>query len=128
MFHSRNLIKSSCGSSAHKNDFRVTFLSIGLFIFATLVFVGSAQSRGAPESFADLVEEISPAVVNITTSTNVAQNTMPRGIVPEGSPFEDLFRDFNDRAKDKVQDLVRPLRSALALQFLRMVLSSLTIT
>lgn len=99
MFHSRNLIKSSCGSSAHKNDFRVTFLSIGLFIFATLVFVGSAQSRGAPESFADLVEEISPAVVNITTSTNVAQNTMPRGIVPEGSPFEDLFRDFNDRGQ-----------------------------
>lgn len=46
-----------------------------------------------PGSFADLVEQVAPAVVNITTTSVVAQPT--RGpAFPEGSPFSDLFRDF----------------------------------
>jgi serine protease Do len=51
------------------------------------------------ESFADLAEQISPSVVNITTSTTVAGTTgeMPPLDIPEGSPFEDFFRDFLDR-------------------------------
>ena len=49
-----------------------------------------------PASLAPLAEKISPSVVNITTSTTVSQNTAPRGIVPEGSPFEDFFRDRNN--------------------------------
>ncbi|MCV6823849.1 Do family serine endopeptidase [Halocynthiibacter sp. SDUM655004] len=56
-----------------------------------------AAARGAPESFADLADRVSPAVVNITTTTTVAQPAMPGPIVPEGSPFEDFFRDFLDR-------------------------------
>ena len=36
-------------------------------------------------------------MVNITTSTMVTAPVGPQGIVPEGSPFEDLFRDFQDR-------------------------------
>jgi serine protease Do len=56
-----------------------------------------ASARGAPETFADLAERISPAVVNITTSTTVEGRTGPQGIVPEGSPFEDFFREFQDR-------------------------------
>ncbi len=52
-----------------------------------------AQDR--PASFAELAEQISPAVVNITTTTTIAASTLPQGVVPEGSPFEDLFRDFN---------------------------------
>ena len=47
-----------------------------------------------PVSFADLAEQISPSVVNITTSMLVASPTGPEGIVPEGSPFEDFFDDF----------------------------------
>ncbi|NDV00153.1 Do family serine endopeptidase [Pseudoroseicyclus tamaricis] len=50
-----------------------------------------------PESFAELAQIVSPAVVNITTTTMVAGGTMPEGMVPEGSPFEDFFRDFQDR-------------------------------
>ncbi len=46
-----------------------------------------------PLTFADLAEQVSPAVVNITTSTMVAGRTGPQGIVPEGSPFEDFFND-----------------------------------
>ncbi|MCX8952705.1 Do family serine endopeptidase [Ruegeria sp. NA] len=55
----------------------------------------SAQARG--ESLAPLAEKISPAVVNITTSTLIEGQTGPQGIVPEGSPFEDFFREFQDR-------------------------------
>jgi len=46
---------------------------------------------------APLAEQISPSVVNITTSTVVEGRTGPQGIVPEGSPFEDFFREFQDR-------------------------------
>ncbi len=57
----------------------------------------AAEARGAPETFADLAEKVSPAVVNITTTTVVEASTDQQPIVPEGSPFEDFFRDFMDR-------------------------------
>ncbi len=49
-----------------------------------------------PDSFADLVERVAPAVVNITTTSVVSQPTFGQGgpNFPEGSPFSDLFRDF----------------------------------
>ncbi|MTH35053.1 Do family serine endopeptidase [Paracoccus limosus] len=47
-----------------------------------------------PESFADLVEQVSPAVVNITTTSTVASPLAGGPQLPEGSPFSDLFRDF----------------------------------
>ncbi len=59
-----------------------------------------AQATGAfarPDSFAELATKISPSVVNITTSTTVAARGGPNPVVPEGSPFEDFFREFQDR-------------------------------
>ena len=51
-----------------------------------------------PDSFADLAERLSPAVVNITTTTNIVQvDRGPAPVLPEGSPFEDFFRDFMER-------------------------------
>lgn len=44
-------------------------------------------------SFADLAEQVSPAVVNITT-TAVVSAPMRGPMFPEGSPFSDLFREF----------------------------------
>jgi serine protease Do len=44
-----------------------------------------------------LADKVSPAVVNITTSTMVARGTGPGAIVPDGSPFEDFFKEFQDR-------------------------------
>ena len=64
-----------------------------------LVDTAPAFARGAPESFADLAERLSPAVVNISTSQTV-QARAGRGQVPglpEGSPFEDFFEDFLER-------------------------------
>ncbi|MDO6733675.1 Do family serine endopeptidase [Octadecabacter sp. 1_MG-2023] len=60
---------------------------------ATVVPV-DAQNR--PATFAELAEQVSPSVVNITTSTVIASRTGPQGVVPEGSPFEDFFNDNND--------------------------------
>jgi len=77
-----------------------------LFAASVLLFVinaVAAQARGVPESFADLAERLSPAVVNITTETLVAGtqgNNEPGPIVPEGSPLEDFFRDFLERRRD----------------------------
>ena len=74
------------------------FRAVWLALVAALVVL--AQTTGAwarPDSFAPLAERVSPAVVNITTTTLVERRTAPQGIVPEGSPFEDFFRDFQDR-------------------------------
>ncbi len=84
---------------------RVLWLS-ALAMAIVLVQAIAAQAR--PESLAPLAEQISPAVVNITTSTVVAGRTGPQGIVPEGSPFEDFFREFQDRNDDGA----RPRRSS----------------
>jgi serine protease Do len=69
----------------------------------------ATQAQGLPTSLADLAENSSPAVVNITTSTTIAAATGDSPTVPEGSPFEDLFRDFQDREGDNPQR--RPRRS-----------------
>ena len=60
----------------------------------TQALPGSVADR--PLTFADLAAQVSPSVVNITTSTTVAERTGPQGIVPEGSPFEDFFNDLQN--------------------------------
>jgi serine protease Do len=75
----------------------LTLLMMALYPLAV-----SAQQA----SLAPLAEKISPSVVNITTSTTVEGRTGPQGIVPEGSPFEDFFRDRNNGEGD------RPRRSS----------------
>jgi len=81
----------------------LSFIAV-LALFAQVI---TAQAR--PDSFAELADQVSPSVVNITTSTVVASRTGPRGVVPEGSPFEDFFREFQDRQGDGEQ---RPRRSS----------------
>ncbi|WP_118132540.1 DegQ family serine endoprotease [Oceanicella sp. SM1341] len=58
------------------------------------------EARAAPDSFADLASQLSPAVVNITTSQIVARrDDGPTPMVPEGSPFEEFFKNFRDRQR-----------------------------
>lgn len=76
-----------------------------------LLLVQSLSAAARPDSFADLAEKISPAVVNITTSTVVETNAGPNPIVPEGSPFEDFFREFQDRNRGG-DGAPRPRRSS----------------
>lgn len=76
-----------------------------------LVLVQTLTAQARPESLAPLAEQISPSVVNITTSTVVEGRTGPQGIVPEGSPFEDFFREFQDRNNNN-DNGNRPRRSS----------------
>ena len=70
------------------------------FIAIVALVAQAVVAQARPDSFAELAEQVSPSVVNITTSTVVASRTGPRGVVPEGSPFEDFFREFQDRQDD----------------------------
>ena len=76
---------------------RVSILFIQLSILSIaflLLSYSSAFSRTAYESFADLVDEISPAVVNITTSKEIESSGSLLPEIPKGSPLEDLFRNL----------------------------------
>ncbi|WP_085792440.1 Do family serine endopeptidase [Roseivivax jejudonensis] len=75
-----------------------------------LAHVASAAAQGAPQSLAPLVDRISGSVVNITTATTVARQSGPQGIVPEGSPFEEFFREFRNPEGDDA-----PMRRSSAL-------------
>ena len=69
-----------------------------LLVVGLLIFSGfSSLARNLPDSFADLVEKLSPAVVNITTTAVVPEREKFNPMVPRGSPFEDFFRDFMER-------------------------------
>ena len=79
----------------------------GLALGATMlsfVLVAPAFARGAPESFADLVVKVKPAVVNISTTQKVqrpgAMGDQPQMMpdLPEDSPLRDfLEKFFNNR-------------------------------
>jgi serine protease Do len=73
----------------------VAWISATLAALALLAAGLTVPVRAAaPESFADLAEEMLPKVVSISTSQVVA-NRLPNGPeIPPGAPFEDLFRDF----------------------------------
>jgi serine protease Do len=68
-------------------------LALGLALTA-----GQAMARNAPDSFADLSERLSPAVVNISTSQTLPARRGPSLDLPPGSPYEELFRDFFERS------------------------------
>ena len=86
-----------------RKDFAV-YRATWVFVAALCLLILQALQATAqmlPNTFADLADEISPSVVNITTTTVIAgrADQMPRGIVPKGSPFEEFFREFEDRRR-----------------------------
>ena len=76
---------------------RLVAAVLGVFALTATLLPVEAWARAAPESFADLAEEIMPAVVNISASTTVEARgrTLPQ--LPPGTPFEDLFEEFFNR-------------------------------
>jgi serine protease Do len=71
------------------------FAKILCAILALGLVPGLALARPAPESFRGLAKRLLPTVVNISTSQTLKappQTAMPK--LPEGSPLEDLFKNF----------------------------------
>jgi len=82
------------------------FLNLNL-ILILLIFPNSlAQSKTIPSSFADLAEKLMPSVVNISTTQTIktSGNQFPFQF-PPGSPFEDMFKEFNKPTERKATAL-----------------------
>ncbi len=74
------------------------WLTAGLLAFFLLLGPGAAFAKTAPDSFADLAEELLPSVVNISTTQVIEGRSGPElPKLPPGSPFEDFFKEFFDR-------------------------------
>jgi len=74
------------------------------FVLSFFFILISKQLNAVPSSFADLVEELSPSVVSIASTTiieNNSQNQIPQ--FPEGSPFDEFFKDYFDRDQRRSQ-------------------------
>ena len=60
----------------------------------------AAPGKG-PDTVADVAERVMDAVVNISTSQNVAASrSVPQPQLPPGSPFEDFFDEFFKKRQD----------------------------
>lgn len=66
--------------------------------------MNEAEARGAPETFAPMVEKLMPAVVNISTTQKVKAPAMgPGGLPfqlpddPQFEPFREFFEQYNQR-------------------------------
>ena len=71
-----------------KKSYLTLLLFLTVFFNATLVY-------SVPNSFADLVEDINPSVVSIASTTMVKkQNNQSIPKFPEGSPFDEFFKDY----------------------------------
>jgi serine protease Do len=71
-------------------------------VLVLLWSAGLASAKAGPDSFADLAAKLLPAVVNISTTQTIASdkgdkpgNDLPQ--LPPGSPFEQFFKDFQDK-------------------------------
>jgi len=63
-------------------------------------------SKTIPSSFADLAEKLMPSVVNIASTQTVKTTSNPFPFeFPPGSPFEDMFKEFNRPTERKATAL-----------------------
>ena len=82
-------------------QFKNIFLILLVFNFCSL-----DKATAVPESFADLAENLMPAVVNISTTQTVktTSNQFPFQF-PPGSPFEEMFKDYQRPTERKASSL-----------------------
>ncbi len=74
------------------------------FLFFNVTFLSYVHA--VPSSFADLAEKLMPSVVNISTTQTVrtTSNQFPFQF-PPGSPFEEMFKDFQRPTERKASSL-----------------------
>ena len=76
------------------------------FFFINLSFFNFANAKPIPDSFADLAERLMPSVVNISTTQTIKTKGNPLPFqFPPGSPFEEMFKDFNQPTERKASSL-----------------------
>jgi serine protease Do len=77
-----------------------------IFFLVIIFSFSSIQVKAVPDSFADLAEKLMPSVVNISTTQTVktTQNAFPFQF-PPGSPFGEMFKDFEKPTERKASSL-----------------------
>ena len=82
------------------------FINFTLVIILLIFPVSLSQSKTIPNSFADLAEKLMPSVVNISTTQTIKTTANPFPFqFPPGSPFEDMFKEFNKPTERKATAL-----------------------
>ena len=83
----------------------MNFLKKILFTLFILNF-SIVNAKPVPESFADLAEKLMPSVVNISTTQTVRTTTNQFPFqFPPGSPFGEMFKDFERPTERKASSL-----------------------
>ena len=76
------------------------------FLFFYFIFNIEGTAKNPPASFADLAEKLTPSVVNISTTQTIKTQTNPFPFqFPPGSPFEDMFKEFQKPTERKATSL-----------------------
>ena len=77
-----------------------------ILIFLFIFNFSPANSKPVPESFADLADKLMPSVVNISTTQTVRTTTNQFPFqFPPGSPFGEMFKDFERPTERKASSL-----------------------
>ena len=80
--------------------FKKSFFLLVVFNFLCV------QAKAVPSSFADLAEKLMPSVVNISTTQTVKTTTNQFPFqFPPGSPFGEMFKDFERPTERKASSL-----------------------
>ena len=77
-------------------------------IFLGFIFISFSvlQAKPVPDSFADLADKLMPSVVNISTTQTVKTTSNPFPFqFPPGSPFGEMFKDFEQPRERKASSL-----------------------
>ena len=83
--------------------FKKILLIFAIFSFG---FINFSNAKPIPDSFADLAERLMPSVVNISTTQTIKTKANPLPFqFPPGSPFEEMFKDFNQPTERKASSL-----------------------
>lgn len=104
MSAARNQRFTNSRNTIHDTNQPTIGLRLMASAFAVMMVMSmlTSQAFARPDSFADLAERLSPAVVNISTTTVVSRGggaELPQ--FPPGSPFEEFFKDFNERGQTR---------------------------
>tara|TARA_B100000886_G_scaffold66119_1_gene41474 strand:+ start:870 stop:2273 length:1404 start_codon:yes stop_codon:yes gene_type:complete len=77
-----------------------------IFLLIVIFNFSSIQVKAVPSSFADLAEKLMPSVVNISTTQTIKTTTNQFPFqFPPGSPFGEMFKDFDRPTERKASSL-----------------------
>ena len=77
-----------------------------LILSVLILPISFAHAKMVPGSFADLAEKLMPSVVNIASTQTIRTTSNPFPFeFPEGSPFKDMFKEFNQPRERKATGL-----------------------